>query len=586
VHPPGPGESMPRATPATENVAHPPDTRETALQGSFFARAGQLALPGRAGLSPAQLGLDGAPYAIEARSAEPSLGPDTPGFARGHEPAAAADVPPPGRDVARSARQLELWDVTWGQSPPQLSIWPAMRVRQALVPPRQAKCQRVRYRAESEVELHRSSSGRWRLKNTISCQRYTCPVCGRRRCERAAGQLGACFEAHRKAHPDGDQWMLTLAPPHRASDELGEVMRWAYDASSRLWRSREWRSLAEDYQIRARVRVLDATHGGANGSHPHFHVALFVDAGRVPLRRLARHQWNDQVATFRAERARRRRAREAMPRRSTELRRAQEVDREWELLEGERLTALRAFVEVLEGAAVDDQDDERVRLRDQPQGVRAAFLRELESRLRPAWRRELAAVGCPHAVGEHALRLSASERAEAYFVKWGLAQEVGLPTAKSRSHLRLLDVVVAQLGEQSDVAGDLYRGFVRATKGRAWVTGLSDACRTLGVDEDSAAEYVARQREREEQQREREGKPPRPEVPELHLIVRSRLWGAFLALGHERVFTELDQADQAAAIAGAELAAIAGASYRSELVQRALDGMLLERQRTLWRDTS
>jgi hypothetical protein len=356
--------------------------------------------------------------------------------------------------------------------------------------------------------------------------------------------------------------MLTLAPPHRATDELAEVLRWQYDACARLWRSSEWRAFAAEYGITSRVRVLDATHGGRNGTHPHHHVALFVDQAMVPVRRVARYQWRDQRRAFREEKTQRARARRGLERGSTELRRAQEDDRLWELAEGERLAGLLAFVEVLESG----DDDTRVRLRDQQQGVREAFLRELARQLAPAWRRELAAVGCPHAVGDHAVHLLPSERAEAYFVKWGLAEEVGLPTSKDRSHLRLLDVVVAQLGDESNVAGELYRSWSRAVKGRAWVTGLADTCRRLGVDEDAAAAYVEAQREREERMRERAGEPPRPKVPELHLVVRGHLWGAFLALGHELVFHELD-------------AVAERVEARGDVLQAALAAMLLAQRR-------
>jgi hypothetical protein len=364
--------------------------------------------------------------------------------------------------------------------------------------------------------------------------------------------------------------MLTLAPPHRASDELAEVIRWQYEASARLWRSREWRSLAAEFGIEARVRVLDATHGCSNGTHPHHHCALFVRDATLPLRRVARYQLDEQAHAFRRERARRRQARQLLPRRSTELRRAEEADRDWELAEAARLAGLLAFVETMEASS---DDDTRVRLRDQLQGVRRAVLRELAARLLPAWRRELAAVGCPHTVGGHSIHLDPSERAESYFVKWGLAEEVGLSSAKSRSHLRLLDVVAARLGPQSDVAADLYSRFVRATKGRAWVTGLADTCRLLGVDDDAAAAYVEAQREREARVRERDGLPPRPTVPELHLVVRAHLWGAFLAAGHELVFSHID-----------ELAARAGAELDLVELQRGLDGWLGERQRALWRE--
>jgi hypothetical protein len=541
-------------------ASKPTLAQPTDAQRSLYAPCGQLALPGGAELAPAQLGLDGAAYApTPARSAGPPLGPDTPGFAQ--NPCSVGGPP------VVSAAQLELWDETWGQAPRQLAIWGQMRVRQSLVSEREAKCQRVRYVKAGDVELLRASSGSWGLRGVISCGRWACPACGRRRARETSTLLGACFAAHRRSSAAADQWMLTLTPVHRRGDELSDVLRWLYDASARLWRSREWRALASEFGISSRVRVLDATHGGSNGTHPHFHVALFVGEATLPLRRVARHQLEDQAAAFRSERARRKRARRELPARSTELRRAQEDDRRWELEETERLAGLLAFVDVLETS----DDDTRVRLRDQSQRVRRSVLRELAAGLLPAWRRELAAAGCPHPAGAHAVDLAPSERAEAYFTKWGLAEEVGLPTAKDRSHLRLLDVVVAGLGEQSAIAGQLYRAFCRGVKGRAWVTGLSDVCRALGVDDEAAAEFLELHREREERIRERAGLPPRPVVPELRLVVRGHLWGAFLQLGHERVFAELDAAAE---------------RVGPEYAQAALAAVLVEARRGRSGDTS
>jgi hypothetical protein len=354
--------------------------------------------------------------------------------------------------------------------------------------------------------------------------------------------LGACFERHRQQHPDGDQWMLTLTPPHRASDATADVLRWQYAASARFFRSAEWRRFAERWRIRSRVRVLDATHGGPHGTHPHFHVALFADAATLPIGAVGRYWLDEEQRLFREERRRRQLARRQLPRRSTELRRAEETDAGWETEQCDRMIRLYALTEELEGAG---DDGLKVRLNRQRHACRKAVLRDLEGPLLVAWRRELAAVGCPHAVSSHAVQLSPSEAAERYFVKWGLAEEIGMPAAKDRSHLRLLDVVIAG-GAQAEIAAELYRRFTEDSKGKAWVTGLADACRVLGVDDEVADEYIADQRAREQRIREREGKAAPPTVRALNLEVRGKLWRAFLDLGHERVFAELDTVEERA----------------------------------------
>jgi hypothetical protein len=185
-----------------------------------------------------------------------------------------------------------------------------------------------------------------------------------------------------------------------------------------------------------------------------------------------------------------------------------------------------------------------MRLRDAPQAARRAFLRDVVGGLLPAWRSCLAAAGCPHPVGGHALDLSPSEAAERYFLKWGLAEEVGLSVEKNRSHLRLLDIVCADLGPQSAIAADLYREFNSVMAGKTWVTGMGDTRRKLEVSDEDAEAFVARQRERRLREMEREGIEPPPPVPELHLVVRAHLWRAFLSIGHAKVMSWVDETSE------------------------------------------
>ncbi len=209
--------------PASILVPPPTDEREPDDQLTLFARRGQLALPG----SAAQLGLDGVAYAPaspEPRSGEPSLGNATPPFdeispqggpaGEGETQDRAdrrADVVDPATYAERlraslsSARPRDpvLFAETWEAADRQLTMWPQLDARLPLVPERQAKCQRTRYRAASDVEAIRSPSNRWRLCGVVSCDRWTCPCCGPRKARAASALLGVCFERHRERHPDG-----------------------------------------------------------------------------------------------------------------------------------------------------------------------------------------------------------------------------------------------------------------------------------------------------------------------------------------------------------------------------------------------
>lgn len=552
----------------------------------MFARRGQLALPAPLDVVPAQLGLDGAAYALSAayalgsspEGASPLLGHATPTFlpgtqgpeGEGEAGRSTPDLPdgispsPAWRrnledyerrlrerlNPAEPPRQLRLFLVeeVWEQSPRQTNLWDRLDVRLPLVPERQQKCQRTRYVEAGEVELARGKTGRWRLRGVVACGKYSCPNCGPIKARDVASRLGACFEAHREQHPEGDHWMLTLAVPHQISDGVEQTNAWLYDACARFWLTRAWERFAERWGVEARVRAYDASHGGKNGHHAHFHIALFAERVLVPLATVARLELKELEQQIRRERwARRSRKRNARGM-TTDAERAD--DAAWDLEVGHRLLEARALYEVA-WAEVKVGDVERMPLRDCSQGVRAAFLRDLAGGLFAAWRASLRAVGCPHEVGSYALDLLPAERAEAYFVKWGLAEEVGLSVEKDRSHLRLLDVVAARLGEPSDIAADLYHDFNQAMRGRTWVTGLKAACAHLGVTDEDAREYVARMRERRNAELARAGEPPLAELPELLLRVRPWLWSAFLALGHAEVFSWLDE--QAAAIAAEDL---------------------------------
>jgi len=536
--------------PADPLVPVASDERETEPERKLWGLAGQLALPG----AEAQLGLDGVAYAPappEPRSGEPSLGNVTRTLGapegRGGE---GEPVPPPpdpadyerllreGLNPPPPPRQLVLWDPTWDAGQRQLTLWPQMRVRRPLVTPRQAKCQRTRFKAASDVTLTRTESSKWLLGGVIACGNNVCPHCGRKKARVTSALLGVCFERHREQHPGGDHWMLTLGVPHRLSDGMERTNAWLYDACARFWDKRAWEHFAERWGIKSRVRVYDAVHGGPNGLHPHFHIALFPEAARIPTSTAIRIQISELEHQIDLERRARKRRRKDQRGLTTNAER--EEEQAWELEQAAGLMQLRAMYE--QALAAGDAD--QMVLREAPQPVRRAFLREIVAELLPAWRECLKAVGCPHVVNSHAIDLLPSENAESYFMKWGLAEEVGLSVEKDRSHLRLLDIVCAKLGEQSEIAAELYKEFNEVMLGRTWVTGMADACKRLGVGEGDVEEYIQRMKERRERELALAGQDPPPKVPKLQLVVRAHLWRAFLEIDHENVFAWLDETSE------------------------------------------
>lgn len=173
-----------------------------------------------------------------------------------------------------------------------------------------------------------------------------------------------------------------------------------------------------------------------------------------------------------------------------------------------------------------------------PEDERRARLAELTAGLWPAWDAACAAAGVERARGAQAIELTPAERAAAYFVAWGLADEVGASPAKARSHLRLLDA----RGAGVEDAGAAYVEWVAATSGRQWVTGLTDLRRTLGISDEDCEEYVAELRVARDAAAAARGEPVQLVRP-LYVAIPELLYPAALSLGWARVIALLDDAD-------------------------------------------
>lgn len=237
-------------------VPAPPDSVQNRADGDI-GPGGQLVAPWTPG---AQLGLDGRAYAPVPSGPDPEGG--------------GSPLGPPHGVLLHEPRQLGLWD--------------RLDVRFGLLAgtlfDRDAKCMRVRIEHQADVPLTRSDRGSWSASGLVRCGHWTCPSCGRYRAREVAGTLGCAMErwlaGSEGMHRDDDTldvWMLTPTVPHYADDCVGMIVDGLYRAWSHFKRSRTWQRFARTYGVRADVRVLDATHRGRNGCHPHFHVALFVD---------------------------------------------------------------------------------------------------------------------------------------------------------------------------------------------------------------------------------------------------------------------------------------------------------------------
>lgn len=248
--------------------------------------AGQLVL-----LGDAQRGLDGRYYA-------PAVPPSA---ADGPSDEVASPYLGPYTDFRVPAVQLDLWD-----RQEQASRYLRCRcpggdflvgaegqrlknpvhedaVRRGVCLNRCAKCGIVPIE-EGDIPLFRSERGAFRFAKTVQCGHWTCPSCGARYAREVASALDCAIAAwlrnndgYRLDEAPYDVWLFTPTTPHRATDSMETTIARLYDAWERFAASHAWREWSKKVGLRARTRAFDVVFGGKNGTHPHFHIALFVD---------------------------------------------------------------------------------------------------------------------------------------------------------------------------------------------------------------------------------------------------------------------------------------------------------------------
>lgn len=387
-----------------------PASERTLPQPPDLSPGGQLALPGAGG----QLGLDGRVYGharplpgqisvggpTEGRSPEPILGPNAE-FCTQCKTEPATDI---GGSLPAGPAQLvlDLGDTT---AIPQLDLFARHDLQHAAMcaelgdagfSSNLAKCGRTRVpnRKGGVVTMYRDDRGTWRHSGVVQCDHWCCAKCGPARARSTAAALGVAIDrwlngrrnaqGGRRDRPSRlafrDVWMLTLTLPHRLEDWPGATVEKLYAAHALFLRSPAWRSFCREWGISSAVRVLDNAHGGRNGTHPHFHIALFPSLARERA-----YPADDAPAHILGWRSLR------------------------SLSKDERALACDAIATSLWGA----------------------------------WHDALRAAGVEYPVGAEALKLSPGEKAAGYFTAWGLADEVGATPQKARSHLRLLDAAGA-----------------------------------------------------------------------------------------------------------------------------------------------
>lgn len=535
-------------TTRTDTLPEPTDDREARERAlDVIGPGGQLAL-----LGAAQRGLDGRYYAVSTLpSGEAASSPLGQLCAESASLGPHAEISEPLRPPERPSnrRQQLALPLADRQQAPQLDMWTRHRKTKALrdLPEgnRISACARVRYMTLGELmteRVHgkRADTGKWSLLGTVSCNSYACPLCAPRRAREVAGKIAIIIDEHRARFPTGDIGMLTLEVPHKATDTVDETLRWLYKARAEFVQTTEFRRWSKSVGLSTRVFVLDATFGGPSGTHPHFHglTCFERDMGKVTRR----ESMQATIDAMLDEQQKRITSRRGL------LKRAIERD----AMTDEQVNAALAqwqHTQLWNAKFLDEQ----IPFPEASEAYRAKAYVQLVAPLVTVWervvekwmRRDGRSIERFEHFRQHAITLTPAEQASTYFVKWGLADEIGKPHAKGGGHLRLLDYMIAYEHDVdrrwvADAALDLYRAWVTAVHGKRWVIGLGDACKRYSVSDGAVELHYEALRAQRAIELEREGKEPPMKVRELNIAIRDRYWRTFLRLGHDVVFAKVD----------------------------------------------
>lgn len=305
-----------------------------------IAPAGQVVLP----TEPAQLGLDGAPYAPAEPEGEGPTDRSVPtpeprgalalpfGEAaqrelayyrqrpRPEEPGSARRAPPSsgGALLGHNTNNLAAPSQGSGSAHPmRTKMW---RLREGLrggsglplclhtdangkvsaYPSRVDRCGRVRIGGDVSVHVRQDEDGpRATLRGVLRCGSvWACPCCGLQIRTARASLVTELLTRHEAA--GGGHLMLTLTFSHGAGDDPERVIRGVQAAFSRLRMRRGWRRIMASLGYVGDVKVLEMTYGAVNGWHPHVHGVLCT-AWPVPedviaeLAAALAHEWRQAV---------------------------------------------------------------------------------------------------------------------------------------------------------------------------------------------------------------------------------------------------------------------------------------------------
>ncbi len=132
-----------------------------------------------------------------------------------------------------------------------------------------------------------ATTGRPHLSGLARCgSPWSCPVCSPTVRHRRAVELTALTTA--VLAEGGSAVMVTLTIPHRHGDRLADLLDGLQASWSGLTSGGWWTRFRDRHELAGLVRVVEITHSGRAGWHPHLHVLMVstgpsLDAGAMWL---------------------------------------------------------------------------------------------------------------------------------------------------------------------------------------------------------------------------------------------------------------------------------------------------------------
>lgn len=144
--------------------------------------------------------------------------------------------------------------------------------RIALSDERVATCLRHRLSTNVAVMQHKSTKKSFYDGLMVCGSVWACPVCAAKISEKRKLELKQAFQAQKDR---GDYIaLLTLTFSHTKRDKLKDLLERFSKATQKLFSGKAYNNIRADMGLLGRIRVFEVTYG-ANGFHPHVHIALF-----------------------------------------------------------------------------------------------------------------------------------------------------------------------------------------------------------------------------------------------------------------------------------------------------------------------